>query len=72
MGRYELACGCCGGKVSVKGLEEIKDGGVRREVGRRLGRGIKGKHGVGCPWRVRDCPGEFECRRCVSVEALCG
>jgi hypothetical protein len=58
VGRYEVGCGVCGGRVNVKGLEEIKDGSVRREVGRRLGQGVRGKHEISCPWRIRDCPGE--------------
>lgn len=55
----EVQCGVCKARFSLKGLEEIVDGAVRREVVRRLGTGMKERHTAACAWRVRDCPGKF-------------
>lgn len=55
----EVECGVCKAPFSLKGLEGIVDGAVRREVVRRLGKGMKERHTTGCAWRVRECPGEF-------------
>lgn len=56
-GKSGLECGQCGAKWGVGGLEDIRDGRVREEIGRRLGMGMGDRHGRGCPWRILSCPG---------------
>jgi len=53
----EMECGVCKARFSLHGLEGIRDVGVRREVVRRLGLGMKERHAADCAWRVRSCPG---------------
>ena len=52
-----MECGQCGAKWGVGGLEDIRDGRIREEIGRRLGMGMGDRHGRGCPWRILSCPG---------------
>jgi hypothetical protein len=56
-GRNSLACGVCGAKWDLSGVEEIRETKLRAEVARRLGPGLSGKHEKGCSWRVKRSPG---------------
>jgi hypothetical protein len=57
--REAIRCGQCKRKVALSGVSVIRDEKVRKEVVRRMGSAIKGRHRKGCPWTVKECPGEF-------------
>ncbi|WVR06744.1 hypothetical protein IAU60_003779 [Kwoniella sp. DSM 27419] len=51
-----VSCGTCSAKWDVKGVLDIKDEAVRKEVARRLSGTLQNRHDKGCAWRTRPSP----------------
>lgn len=55
--------------MSLSGIVDIKDVAVRKEVVKRIGKAVKGKHLDGCPWRIKACPGQLS-NSCMDATEL--
>ncbi|EIW66006.1 hypothetical protein TREMEDRAFT_72508 [Tremella mesenterica DSM 1558] len=53
---HSVKCQQCGMVWDLKGVEEIADDRIRREVVRRLAKGLSERHKRGCGWRYMSSP----------------
>ncbi|RXK39914.1 hypothetical protein M231_02848 [Tremella mesenterica] len=53
---HSVKCQQCGTVWDLKGVEEIADDRIRREVVRRLAKGLSERHKRGCGWRYMGSP----------------
>ncbi|ORX35578.1 C3HC zinc finger-like-domain-containing protein [Kockovaella imperatae] len=69
-GRETLTCDACQGSWNLLALEEIRDGNVRAEVARRLGKGLQTRHLPSCPWRAKRTPDDVYATIRTSLHPL--